>query len=924
MWVRTGCSYPKNLMEPTKAHIINHTHWDREWFVTSVYTSRWIPGLIDKLAQLVEKNPDFRYLFDGQTLVIEDLLTIAPEYAEKMGQLVENGRLLIGPYYCQPDWQLTSGELLVRNLMYGQKDVAKHGGAMDTGWLVDTFGHISQSPQIHRMFGIDSVFVWRGVPELEPYFNWQAPDGTEVLTINLFGGYRNLYGVSHAPEVAHARLNSEVDKLRPFYPTADMPLFDGYDLEDSPEDPMRFYSENGPVRSDLALHESTPIEFARELASKNLTLPTIHGELNSGKFGATFPGTFSARTYLKVMARDCEQMLFQVCEPLGVLASLKGRPFSSSAYETWGRQFLQNSVHDCICGVSVDQVHEKMEYSYREAFDGMQNDVKASLSAILHDFTAGTYAVGTNAFAVDAWQRAGDELVHVQTDGLGVWPVQARVPVEPVDEIVDAFSWKNDHFTASVNGDGVVNVNNAAFGQMIVFAEHGDTYSNEKGEKLGVLAPTSPLKMVEKSEHHCVVEFAAGWKTDSIDATAAAQLTFDQSPQIKWQIDLDSRGNNFSIDMVFETKQAGDIYAGMPFDVVKRDVADRDLLPRDLDDSLRNVLLGQRELNEVTTFPFHDFVAVGDAEQSVAVLAKGIRSYDAQSGGTISVTLRRAVEWLTAADLDNRIGDAGPFFYVPDARCERAVRHELAVAFVADAPDSMTMQAVNAAYQNPPLVVSTSGSGSQTEWKLLSEEMPLASLHLLDGNVLARFYNPIGEKRTLRLGSAQAFSTPYQQTDVWGQDADSVDSIAPKQIQTLLIDAQSQNGELGGCEVEVLAGPTWRVGKNGGLPETAVLDQLKDKIANRTSQIETTEERLSNCKNETERLRLQHQWFVLKREQVEFQLSHLLNERKLAENGELRYGYLYEPDDEVAEISLELNHLRIKRRIYDYVVESLA
>ena len=47
---------------------------------------------------------------------------------------------------------------------------------MKTGWMVDTFGHISQSPQIHRLFGIDSVFVWRGVPELEPYFNWFGAD----------------------------------------------------------------------------------------------------------------------------------------------------------------------------------------------------------------------------------------------------------------------------------------------------------------------------------------------------------------------------------------------------------------------------------------------------------------------------------------------------------------------------------------------------------------------------------------------------------------------------------------------------------------------------------------------------------------------------------------------------------------------------
>ena len=203
------------VMPKINVHLINHTHWDREWFLTSVYTSRWIPGLIDKLEQLAEANSDFRFLFDGQTLVVEDLLDIAPAYGERLRQLVGNGRLLIGPYYCQPDWQLTSGEILIRNLMYGQKDVKKYGGYADTGWLVDTFGHISQSPQIHRLFGIESVFVWRGAPKLEPFFHWQAPDGSQLLTINLFGGYRNLYGVSHVPEVAVHRLQAEVAKLRP-------------------------------------------------------------------------------------------------------------------------------------------------------------------------------------------------------------------------------------------------------------------------------------------------------------------------------------------------------------------------------------------------------------------------------------------------------------------------------------------------------------------------------------------------------------------------------------------------------------------------------------------------------------------------------------------------------------------------------------
>jgi alpha-mannosidase len=165
-------------MSTSNVHIINHTHWDREWFLTSIYTSRWIPGLIDRLEALVQANPSFAYLLDGQTLVVEDLLALDPHYEGRVRRLIENGNLLTGPYYCQPDWQITGDEALVRNLVYGIGDVQRLGGQVGTGWLVDTFGHISQSPQIHRMAGIEQVYVWRGVPAVEPYFQWQAPDGS--------------------------------------------------------------------------------------------------------------------------------------------------------------------------------------------------------------------------------------------------------------------------------------------------------------------------------------------------------------------------------------------------------------------------------------------------------------------------------------------------------------------------------------------------------------------------------------------------------------------------------------------------------------------------------------------------------------------------------------------------------------------------
>ncbi len=900
----------------TTTHIINHTHWDREWFLTSIYTSQWIPGLIDKIEQLAANNDNFKYLFDGQTLAIEDLLQLAPEYEAKVRQLIAAGHLIIGPYYCQPDWQITGGETLIRNLRYGQQDMQRYGCENSTGWLVDTFGHVSQAPQLHHLFGLNSVYVWRGVPQLEPYFQWQAPDGTTLFTIDLFGGYRNLYGVTHVPEVAVARLQSEATKLQPFYPTPDIPLFDGYDLEQAPEDPIQFYKSLDNLPPDIHLNEVNPAEFSEIVSQKLQDLPLIAGELNSGKYGATFPGTFSARTYLKVMNRDCEHLLYQVTEPLAVLAHLKGRAYQADQYETWGRMLLQNTVHDCICGVSIDQVHEKMEFSYRQIFDGAQQDIQTSLSHILQDFTAGTYAVSTNPFTYQGWQKVGDQLYQVQTNGIGVWSITAQEDVETLRQTVDTFAWQNDHYNATVSQAGTVQVGAATLGHLVVSDEQGDTYSDELGTGREICRPSGPLLVTQHHKQQSIVEYACKLVRDDSEVSATVRLTFDQSPLIRWQIDLDSRGTDFRVDLIFETGCIGQVSAGMPFDVVNRPMADTDLWPRQIEDNtLRSILLGQREIDIVKTFPFHDFVAISNDDTTATLFAKGLHSYQADETGAISITLRRSVQQLTQPNLNYRVGDAGPFFYVPDARCERQVTHELAMMIGSIQVDDLAFHQINAGFQNPPLIVQTQGDGTRTDWQFLQENLPLSSLHLDHDQVLARFFNPTTK--------SQALSQTYQQTDIDGRAGDVTSDVSAKQIVTIALNAQPLKTEAQVIPViDLMAGPTWRVGENQGLPDAKIIARLKEEIADLERRLEDIAQALEQA-TEAEQHRLQHKYYIVKRELYEARLSAYLNEEKLARQGKLSYAALYQLDDEVAKLGLELNQMRIKRRIYDYVVDAL-
>ena len=903
---------------PFTAYLINHTHWDREWFLTSVYTTPWIAGLMDRLAGLVEENPDFHFLLDGQTLVIEDLLRSAPDYREIVDRLVQGGNLLIGPYYCQPDWRLTGGEALVRNFLHGRQDMQQHQAAGGVGWLVDTFGHISQAPQLHRSFGIDSVYIWRGAPIMEPYLDWRSPDGSHLFTVNLFGGYRNLYGVTHAPEVAAQRLQAEIAKLGPYYPSGDIPLFDGYDLEDNPEDPVRFYhSRAAELPAEIQVREATPASFAQEIRQNLDQVPEIAGELNSGKYGAVFPGTLSTRTYLKVLARDCEQLLYGVCEPLGALAHLHGRPYPAEAYAAWSRSLLQNAVHDCICGVSIDQVHEKMEYSYRQVWEGMLADIRESLACLLDTFAPGIYAVSTNPYDYAGWLVAGGDLVPVRTYGIGVWEAGEHRPLRRPAQPVEHFRWQNPHYTALVRPDGTLAVGAAVLGRLEVYREDGDTYSEESGPLLGVLAPAALPEIEQASDRHATLRIAFSGAWEQVLVTALVRLTFDESPLIRWEIELDSRGAGLRVELVFELAQPGQVYAGMPFDIVQREAVDADRLPRDLEPGLAAVLLGQRELGAVRTFPFHDFVAVSDGATTAAVLAHGLHAYRAEAGGRLALTLRRSVEWLAKPGLKGRVGDAGPFFYVPDARCERAVTHRLAVTFLSGGVDSARFQALNAGFQNPPLLVQAHTAGNRRHWQFFQAGLPLTSLSVAGSRVLGRVFNPASQ--------AHRLPQEYGQTDPAGRRLGTTRRILPGQIVTLALaelpDATAHASP--GGAVEWLNAPRWRVGPNHGLPAPAVLAQLEEKITRLQGQVAAAAAGLAQATG-AERYRRQHQVYVLERELLEYQLSARLNELKLAQGGLVTEEYLFRPDAAVAETGRQLNQLRIKRRIYDYIVQAVS
>ncbi|MEM7275575.1 MAG: hypothetical protein AAF547_21040, partial [Actinomycetota bacterium] len=700
-----------------------------------------------------------------------------------------------------------------------------------------------------------------------------------------------------------------------------IPLFDGHDLDTDPEDPAHYYQEVGGVPSWLDLQPSSPRTYIEAVTGGNgIGTPggretIITGELLSGRFGATFPGTLSTRTYLKVLHHDAEHALQLRAEPLAVLAAARGATYPADRFEQASRELLQNGVHDCICGVSIDQVHERMDRSYRRLLAEAEASAVASTSAILQGFAPGTYAVSTVANPGRRLVRVAERVIEAVSDGVGVTPVAATHEIRRVEESQDTIEWTNEHYTLVVTEDGITVDGRAAF-RPVVRADAGDTYSSEPTAVLGTCAPVGLPVIASASDVDTEIRIPVAYADDARTIRATIHLRVDDGPVIESTIDLDSDGTGYRLDLEFDTGvEADTALAAMPFDLVERGHVDTDLFETAIDDELAGLLMGQREVGKVDEFPFQDLVALRGSAGTRAVLAKGIRSYGSSPTGLLSIALRRSIEWLARTGLPHRDGDAGPAMYVPGARAERTIRHELAYAVLPADTTNSDLYVIADGFHTPPLIaeVIDGPTDGPTSWTVFRESLPTAGIELLGDQAVVRMFNPEETGRTL--------SDSRNRVSVKGLDLGQVSEIWPKEILSVAIEVEppqplADTGTVGA--IHGLTAP--RVGPSRSRPDDAVIAEMEQRAATLAAERVEVEAALETATG-SDVYRLTHRHHVLAREEAEIALSAELN-RRLAVSEEI-VSIPDQPDEVIAALGVHLNDLRVKRRIYDYVVQSL-
>lgn len=351
-----------------RVFLVSHFHWDREWYRTMQSFRARLVDALDEVLDLAAADPDYRFLLDGQTVVLEDYLAIRPAREAELRHHIAEGRLGIGPWYVQPDSLLPSGEAHVRNLLLGRKVGEALGPVSTTAYVPDSFGHPAQLPALFDGFGLDGFVYWRGngneIERLGSRWCWRAPSGAAVRALLLSEGYFCASRPDRDVNVAVDRLEKVAGTLR--------------DAGERPLLLMNGSDHTGPdshvAEVAAALGARLGCEVERALldevvaASPELEeLPVYEGDLVGGRKANLLPGVWSARIPLKIRNRAIESALESWAEPWSALGAMLGLADERPALELAWRNLVQNQAHDSICGCSIDATHERMEARYHDA-----------------------------------------------------------------------------------------------------------------------------------------------------------------------------------------------------------------------------------------------------------------------------------------------------------------------------------------------------------------------------------------------------------------------------------------------------------------------------------------------------------------------------------------------------------------------------
>ena len=351
-----------------QAGLIGHSHMDTAWLWHVGETEKKVARTFSNALNLMEQYPEF--MFVQSSACHGDMIRKNyPELFERIAQKVKEGRYEPnGGVWVECDCNITSGESMVRQFLWGQRFTRKYFGyTSDCFWLPDTFGYSAAIPQIMKGCGVNYFLTtklsWNDTNTF-PYdtFYWQGLDGTTVFTH---------FNRTHIIPDAATTIRETKKLIRQRSVTNKRLL--AYGFGDGGGGPQFEMVEFARRIKDLdgvgKTKHMTVSEFMKDLEATAANPNTYKGEL----YLELHRGTLTNQHTIKRNNRKSE-LLLRDLEILTVNEAVKSNTAASEEkiaplYE----KLLINQFHDILPGTCIHRAHEESRQQTTELIESAKN-----------------------------------------------------------------------------------------------------------------------------------------------------------------------------------------------------------------------------------------------------------------------------------------------------------------------------------------------------------------------------------------------------------------------------------------------------------------------------------------------------------------------------------------------------------------------
>ena len=342
--------------------LIGHSHIDTAWLWPLRETKRKVGRTFSTMLRLMEQYPEFHFSASQPELYMF-VKEKYPALWKDIKRRVRQGRWEpCGATWVEQDSNISGGEALVRQLLYGNRFYEKEFGKRSTvAWLPDAFGFPWSLPQLLVRAGMETFHTikisWSKYTKFPyGYFWWQGADGTRIRAVMPPVNYNG----DPTPEQCKRQWNDFQQK----HLVSEIPFSFGFgDGGGGPTHKMIEYGKRyanlvGLPKCSFSRTEDCFERMHASVAADKL--PVHNGEL----YLELHRGCQTTQSRTKRNNRKCEWLLHNV-EWLCSWAALHGMSYDHDTINAAWRILLTHQFHDILPGSSITEVYADADRNYQ-------------------------------------------------------------------------------------------------------------------------------------------------------------------------------------------------------------------------------------------------------------------------------------------------------------------------------------------------------------------------------------------------------------------------------------------------------------------------------------------------------------------------------------------------------------------------------